>query len=124
MKKLLLTILFLFITNIAFADTAIYCPKCKQHLYNYKKEIIKGEQVKTEDFEPTRIDIPKLVDGEDMVCPFDKRVLNGWDFWGKSQKFKSFSMAYPAISLLTKDENGKFIWVPWDIPMLNMNEDK
>jgi uncharacterized protein YbaR (Trm112 family) len=124
MKKLFLIIAFLLLTKFAFAEIPIYCPKCKTLLYYYQKdEIIKGTQVKAEDFKPVSFFIPQPQDGELLVCPFDNTPLNGWEYWGKSQHYKSFNMAYYAVSLLTF-KDGLWVWFPFDMPMLNMNEVK
>jgi hypothetical protein len=129
MRKHLLSLLvpvFLLLTfSIAFAGIDIYCPKCKNHVYIYSKdEIKKGEQVKAEDFVPAQIIIAVPESGEPMVCPFDGVPLNGWEYYAKIQHYKDFVLAYPAVSMLTKDKEGKWLWVPFDIPMLNFNEGK
>ncbi len=126
MRKILLTIVLLLVfINFVYAEIPIYCPKCKQHIYNYTKdEIVKGTQIKAEDFKPANESISQPQSGEKMICPFDNAPLNGWEYYAKIQHYKSFSMAYPAISLLTKDKDGKWVWIPFDMPQLNFNEEK
>lgn len=123
-NKIILTLFLFFFSSLAFADMAIYCPKCKTHLYNYKKELVRGTQIKAEDFEPANKEIPPPVSGDIMSCPLDGAYLNGWEYWAALQNFKSFTFAYRAVSLLSKDENEKWVWVPDVLPMINMNEEK
>ncbi len=123
MKKILLLIICLFFYTSVFAETVIYCPKCRTPLYVYEKEIIKGEQIRVEDFKPVDKDtVPQPQAGEEMICPLDGAYLNGWEYWLKKQHYKSYNLAYPALSLLTKEKNNKWVWVPDDMPQLNFNE--
>ncbi len=121
---MLVTLLVLF-TSFVFAEIPIYCPKCKTHIYNYvKDEIPKGERLNSEDFNPANDTIPKPKKSDLIICPIDHAPLNGWEYYAKIQHYKSFTMAYPAVSLLTKDKDGKWVWLPFDMPQLNFNEDK
>ncbi len=122
-NKLLLTLIFAFISSVVFAETAIYCPKCKRHLYDYQKELIKGQEINVENFKSID-DVPSLIKDEEIICPFDRTYLNGWEYWAQLQHFKSFTMAYRAVSFLSKDKDEKWIWLPDDLPMINMNEEK
>lgn len=118
-------ILSLFFITLVFAEIPIYCPKCKKHLYNYQHdEIIKGSLVKAEDFKPANDSITQPQAGSRMICPLDNTSLNGWQYYADRENFKTFSFAYNAVSLLTKDKDGKWVWVPYDVPQLNMNEVK
>ncbi len=127
MKKIFLWILFLipvwllmvmlFIVT-AFAEIPVYCPKCKTLLYIYQKdEIPKGEKLKVKDFISVSDSIPAI--DKRFVCPLDETKLNGWEYWGEEQVFSSFKLGYQAVSLLTKDKEGNFIWVPFDIPKID-----
>lgn len=123
-NKIFLTAAFLLLaTTLVFAEIPIYCPECKAHIYNYQKdEIMEGSIIKAEDFNPANDMIDQPVNGELMVCPFDGAELNGWTYWGKKQGFKSFTMAYLATSLLSKNEDGQWFWVGDDMPWINFNE--
>lgn len=117
-------LILLFLCTPLFADTAIYCPKCKQHVYDYKQEFVKGEMLKGESFVLAKDCVPLFgftIDTENIVCPIDRTPINGWEYWGKQQKFKSFNFAYNAVSVLTKID-GKFVWVPFDMPYIKIEE--
>lgn len=120
MKSLTLTILFcLIFLGIAFAEIPIYCPHCKIHLYDYAKDVDALKNPAAGDFRTVDIRAMLVTDNlsyENWLCPYDGAPLNGWLYWAKSQDFKSFSMVYPALSVLTKDENGKWLWIPYSIP--------
>jgi len=124
MRILFITILLLFTAQIAKAETLVYCPKCKNPLYVMKIDIKKGEQLKPEYFVSVSPSIPDPKSDTPMICPLCRSSLNGWDYYMKSQGFKSYSMAYTAVSLLTKNTDGKWLWTPCDMPMLNYNEVK
>jgi len=111
--------------GLAFAEIPIYCPKCKTLLYYYQKDkIIPNTQILAKDFKPASKDILQPQENTEMVCPLDSADLNGWEYWGKSQHFKSFTLVYKAISLLSKDKDDKWVWIPYDMPELNFNEGK
>lgn len=110
------------LTLSAFAQIPIYCPKCKTHLYNYQKEVENGAIVKAIDFKPASEDIKQPREQDPMVCPFDGAELNGWMYWYKQQGFKGFVLAYPAISLLSKDKDNKWIWLGDNMQYLDFNK--
>jgi hypothetical protein len=118
MKKLLLTV-FLLLTcvNLCFADIPVYCPKCKTHLYNYKKVVMDNEFLLAEDFIPVSNNIQQPVEASRFVCPLCDASLNGWEYYGEVNKSKSHTLVFPAVSVLTKDENGNWKWVPYDVPV-------
>ena len=121
---MLVTLLVLF-TSFVFAEIPIYCPECKVHIYNYvKDEIKKGIKLNPEDFKPANDNIPQPKKYDLLICPIDHAPLNGWEYYAKLQHYKSFTMAYPAVSLLTKDKDDKWVWLPFDLPQLNFNEEK
>src|SRR3990167_8520425 len=115
MNKFLLTLfLWLTLVNFAFAEIPIYCPHCKQHLYNYQRdEVVIGSQIKAEDFKPTRIDISQPLDSEPMICPFDGCPLNQYESFAWERKMKPPVFHIWAVSLLTKDKNGNWIGIPY-----------
>ena len=120
MKKIFLFLLIFFLTTNSYADIAIYCPHCHKHLYDYKKDEIPRPidgkvQIYAADFIPASSDIKAPTEDSEMVCPFDQAPLNGWEYWFWAKKRSLPRMSYPAISLLTKDKDGKFIWLPDDI---------
>jgi len=122
-NRFLLTIfLLLTVVNSAFAEIPIYCPKEHKLLYYYQKEIIKGEQVKAEDFKPVN-DIPQPKEADPMVCPICGAPLNAYEyiFWEKGLKSPVFH--YPAVSLLS-NKDGNWIWIPYDKPVLEDWEGK
>lgn len=118
MRKIFIVIglLFLF-SNFAFADVPIYCPYTHKHIYNYKKdEIIAGDELKAENFEPADKDIPEpIIFTIYAVCPICKAPLNGYLFWAWKKGQPIPKMFYPGVTLLTKDKEGNFIWKPYDI---------
>ena len=66
-------------------------------------------------------DIPQPQPTDDMVCPLCKAPLNGYEFWFWNKKRDLPKMVYNAITLLTKDKDGNFIWIPYEVVM---DEDK
>jgi uncharacterized protein YbaR (Trm112 family) len=116
MKIFLITILFLIANQFAFAETLIYCPECKNALYIVTKDIKKGEQIKASDFVPVNDNVPCPKSNTKMVCPLCNSSLNAWVNYMENQGFKSYSMAFNAVSLLTKDKDGKWIYFPFDSP--------
>lgn len=119
-KIFLTTILLLITTNLVFAEIPIYCQKCKAHIYNYQKEVIVGEVILAKDFIPANLSIRQPQDNELMVCPFDNTPLNGWEIWASRQINKP-KFFFNAISLLTKDKDNNWKWIPSDVPDLNLN---
>lgn len=95
---------------------AIYCPHCKKHLYDYQKdEIIPDSQVKAEDFKPADKDILQPRESDRMVCPIDGSPLNQYEAWAWERKMSLPLFKVWAVSLLTKDKDGNWIGVPYDI---------
>lgn len=120
MKKLILSLLFLF-PIICLAKTTIYCPKCKQPLYSCVGEIKAGSLIKAEDFIPVNENIQQPKPSDKMVCPFDGAELNGWLYWSQALG-RNNKLVYNTISVLTKDENNNWKWVPYDIDLPEMKE--
>src|SRR3990167_1464600 len=109
-------VLILFFATIIFADIPVYCPLCKVHLYNYQKdEITVGSQIRAEDFKPASDDIPQPVESTPMVCPLDGCPLNQYESWTWIRKMKPPVFHTWAISLLTKDKDGNWAGVPYDV---------
>jgi uncharacterized protein YbaR (Trm112 family) len=125
MKKYILALFFTCIYSIALAEIPVYCPDCKTLLYIYQKdEVEKGVKLEPKDFTPVSDSISALKKHGDIVCPLDGAKLNGWEYWADEQGFSSFSMSYQAVSLLTKDKDGNFVWVPYDIPKMDEVENE
>ena len=114
----------LLLSVAAFADSPVYCPLCEKHLYDYQKEFVKGETVLAKDFKPADTSISQPSETSPMTCPFDSAPLNLFEYvlWEKGMKAPVFN--YPALSLLTKDEDGNFIYLPYDKPILEDWEGK
>lgn len=109
-------VLSLIICTIAFADIPIYCPHCKKHLYNYLKDEIKiGEDLHAKDFIPADNSIPQPTESDAMVCPIDRCPLNQYESWSWERKMSPPVFKVWAVSFLTKDENGNWIGVPYNI---------
>lgn len=109
----------LFITTICYADIQIYCPKCHKHLYDYKGEEIprpvdnrSGLNIK--DVVPVE-GVPVPTEQDKFVCPYDQAPLNGWEYWFWEKGRPLPKMVYPAISVLTKDASGEWVWVPDEV---------
>lgn len=117
MKTLALIVIFLFVfLGIALAEIPIYCPHCKTHLYNYQKdEIVVNSQINAEDFKPANDNIPQPKDKDKMVCPIDNCPLNQYESWAWERKMSLPVFKVWAISLLTKDKDGNWKGVPYDI---------
>ena len=102
--------------GVAFADIAIYCPYCKTHLYDYQKDaIVIGSKIEAKDFKPARIDIPQPRERDPMACPIDNCPLNQYESWAWERKMEPPVFKVWAVSLLTKDENGDWKGVPYDV---------
>ena len=115
MKVLFLCFSLLF-GGVAFADISIYCPYCKTHLYNYQKEeIAVNSQLLAKDFTPANDSIKQPTEDDSMICPLDGCPLNQYESWAWMRKEKSPVFKVWAVSLLTKDENGNWKGVPYDI---------
>ncbi|MDI6732335.1 MAG: hypothetical protein QME16_00180 [Planctomycetota bacterium] len=117
MKKLFLTtILLLFSAVLVFAEIPIYCPHCKRHLYNYQKDEIKvGDELKAEDFKPASEDVPQPKNEDAFVCPIDNCPMNQYESWAWEQKAHPPVFHIWAVSLLTKDKEGNWLGVPYNI---------
>ena len=112
----IVVILILIFSVSAFADIAIYCPYCKTHLYNYQKEeIAVNSQFLAKDFKPENDSIKQPIESDYMVCPLDSCPLNQYESWAWERKMKPPVFKVWAVSLLTKDENGNWKGVPYDV---------
>lgn len=118
MNKILLFI-FLFISIPAFADTVdIYCPKCHKFLWtlNYDDPLTLDD-LKAKNF-IDRSDF-KVVDNTRFICPIDGTPLNGWEYWAWERNMHPPVMAYPALTVMTLDEKGDFVWFPDKVEVSN-----
>ena len=115
-KTIVIAIMLLLTTIYAYAEIEIYCPKCREHLYNYQQDkITAGFPIYAKDFKPVKTDIKQPIDNDPMTCPLCQAKLNGWDFYGEYNNSKSHVNTCNAISLLTKVDN-KFKWIPYHVP--------
>jgi len=120
MRGFLIAFFVLFAFGVAFADIPIYCPHCKEHLYNYQKdEIIPNTQILAKDFIPAKPEIPQPTESSPMVCPLCHCPLNQYESWAWERNMNPPKFNIWAISLLTKDEEGNFIGVPYDFKYEN-----
>lgn len=112
----LFLVCFILIAQLAYASIPIYCPHCKTHLYNYAKdEIIAGSQILAKDFTPANDSISQPQENTEMVCPLCFCPLNQYESWAWEKKVDKPIFNCWAVSLLTKDKNGNFVGVPYDI---------
>lgn len=114
MKLLLIVFLLLTIVNLAFAEIPIYCPHEKILLYNYQKEIKPNEVMKAEDFKPANDLISQPKENTPMVCPICGSPLNGYEWWNWEKKMKPPVFVFNGLTMLTKDKDGNFKFVPYD----------
>lgn len=113
---ILITILVFSGISAVFAEIPIYCPECKEHLYDYQKdEIIPDTIIYAKDFLPAHDNVLQPVESDKMICPLCKAPLNWYEYqaWEKDQPIPIFYCW--AITLLTKDKEGNFYWTPYDI---------
>lgn len=105
-----------------FADVEIYCPECKTHLYNYKKDEIarydntlaRQPKVLASDMQTVGI-WPNPKERDKAICPLCTAPLNGWEYWAWKNGYQKPTFQLYVISLMTKID-GKFVWVPYDVP--------
>jgi ketosteroid isomerase-like protein len=69
------------------------------------------------DFVPASDEIEQPKENDLFVCPLCVTPLNGWEYFGTVNNSKSHTLVFPAVSVLTKDENGNWKWVPYDVPV-------
>src|SRR3990167_2823174 len=122
MKLFLLSLLGIFsLGSAAMAEMEIYCPETKELVYYYKyDEIEGGTAVLASDFRPANDIIPQPINGERLVCPGTDIPLNGWEYESWKNGLPMPKFFYYTISLMTKDKEGNFIWVPY-LPDLGIN---
>ena len=112
--KIIFAFLSLFFASPVLADTIdIYCPECHKFLWelNYEKPLT------LDDFRTNNI-----IKGEPsvkLICPFDDAPINGWEYWAWVRGMHQPVMAYPALSVMTLDEQGDFVWFPHDVDISN-----
>jgi hypothetical protein len=99
----------------------IYCPKCKIVLYNYVGDMKPGTTVMAKDFIPVNETIPQPRESERCICPICSANLNGWEYWAEALG-RNNHLVFGAISFLTKDEQGNWKWIPYDIDLPEMKE--
>jgi len=125
MRKLLIALCFCILLSGCSKPkdvTAVYCPECRKHVYNYDNDLIEKNSLDKKGFKSVKIwgifqyKLPK----REINCPICENFLNGWEYWGQNQGYKSFKLSYPAMSLLTKVDE-KWEWVPMDMPMIKLN---
>lgn len=120
-KKLNILFFLLFFLNInvmlVSADMEVYCPFCKEHIYNYKKDTIaSNEIVAAEDFEGVG-DILSPDDHDEMICPICGAPINGYEYWFWSRGYQPTRMVFPAVSLYFKNADGTFEWKPEEVDL-------
>ena len=116
MKLFLLSLLGIFsLGSTAMAEMEIYCPETKELVYYYKyDEVENGRELIPSDFRPADDAIPQLINrGARLVCPGTDIPLNGWEYESWKLGLPMPKFFYDAISLMTKDKEGNFIWVPY-----------
>jgi hypothetical protein len=124
MRKVILIGIFLFfIPCILFAEIPIYCPHCKVHLYDYQKdEIVKGDNLLAKDFIPANKSVIQPDESTPMACPLCQCPLNLYESWAWERKVKKPVFHCWAISLLTKDKEGKWKGIPYDVIYEGIND--
>lgn len=112
-KRLIILSICLLFSIQVYANTDIYCPLKKEHLYTYTGDLKKLNESTEKDFILVGTE-EILVINDEMVCPFDKSYLNGYLYWFDSRGYSLPRMAYPAVTILTKVD-GEFVWLPWEL---------
>lgn len=117
--RIFLTILFLFVSFEVFAEKEVYCPATKELVYYYKYDVKPGpgETFKASDFRPAKEGVLQPVEGDYFVCPETDVPMNGFEYWFYERKRSLPKMAFNAVTFLTKDEHGNFIWWPHEVNM-------
>ena len=114
-RKWFLTILFLLFALPAWAGMPIYCPHCLRHILDYKyDEINPGDKITLDDLILVE---SQVVIGpvEYATCPFDDAPLNGFLYWAWEKKMHEPTLNYPAVTFLTKDNEGNLVWKPYEL---------
>ena len=94
----------------------IFCPKCSRHLYDYHGELGSSPIVEASDF--TAVDASRdPIDGDRMICEFDSAPLNGYEYWFWSRGRGKPRFAYGAVTLMTIDDNGEFVFKPYEVEL-------
>ena len=94
----------------------------KKHLYTYTGKLEELNKSTKEDF--IFVEAKEIVSvthsgrGE-LICPFDKNYLNGYLYWFASRGYSLPKMVYPAVTIMTKNENGDFIWLPYELNLVD-----
>ena len=116
----LIIFIIFFISFPALADTVdIYCPKCHKFLWilNYKLPLTLND-----------LNDNNLIEVDDIynvwkkpsnpikfICPIDGAPLNGWEYWAYERGMHPPVMVYPALTVMTLNEQGDFVWFPDDV---------
>jgi hypothetical protein len=107
-------VLILLITVNAFAAIPIYCPNCREHIYDYQKNKIElYDKLYAEDFKPSKDSIKQPEEPDEMTCPLCGKYFDGWNYYSYHNKCIIRNIIN-SIVLLTKDSKG-FKWIPYDI---------
>lgn len=99
-----------------WAQSIIYCPETLEPLYETTYDLSTrtgNDPVLAEDFKPVSEYIPQPVNGTRMVCPGTNIPLNGFEYFYWKRGYSLPKLAYQAVSLLTKDKKGNFVWLPY-----------
>lgn len=122
-KKTIILLILLNISSIVKSQpfledgtTEIYCPLEKRLLYIYQYPFSIYSKITAEDFVAVE-GVPQPIDGDRLVCPFDGVPLNGYEYWFYSRGRSLPKMVYAGVTLLSKDKNGNFVWVPYELDL-------
>lgn len=112
-------------TSISYAGNQIFCPFCKKHLYDYKYDIQYAFEnkmpLKAENFTPLNgapiIPLKTTQVHTFLKCPYDNAPLNGYLYWFWERGLHEPTLFYPALTLLTIDQQGDFVWEPYEVEL-------
>jgi hypothetical protein len=95
----------------------IYCPEGKTAVYLYTGPVIEAStEVKAEYFRPVDENVENPKETDPMNCPGTDVPLNGYEWWFWKRGRPLPKLTFPgAVTLLTKDEQGNFLWWPWEL---------
>lgn len=119
LSAIIIAVLLFFSVSETRSDESrlIYCPEGETAVYLYTGPVIEpSTHVKAEYFTPVERNVPQPTEKDEMVCPGTDVPLNGyeWWFWKRGQPLPR--LTFPgAVTLLTKDEQGNFVWWPWEL---------
>jgi len=123
MKKIIFCLAIILLSASTLeAITEIYCPSTRELAYYYlgdlfaPVETFKDKPFLQEDF----LNLDGTPVHGKSVCPKTEVPINGFEWWFYKRGYNIPKIVYNSgYTFLTKDEEGNFVWKPYD---LNISE--